>query len=109
MSFKVIIQPRALRDLDDGYQYLADCYSVKSAINWYNGFLIRLKSLEKNPLRFGFARESRQFENDIRQILYRRHKNVHRALYVVEDDIVRILCIRHSAQSDVKPEDLSGE
>ena len=108
MSFRVIIQPRAFDDLDEAYQYLSTRYSAATATAWYNGFLDSLYSLGENPLRFGYARENHKFAGEIRQLLYRRHKTVHRALYTVEDDAVRILCIRHSAQRDVRPEDISG-
>ncbi len=108
MSFKVIIQPRALSDLDEAYRYLAQRYSSESATDWYNGFVKDLYSLDENPLRFGFARENRAFDVDIRQLLYRRHKNVHRALYTVDGGKVRILCIRHSSQRNVTPEDLAS-
>ena len=108
MSYRVIIQPRAFDDLDKAYEYLSTRYSAQTATAWYNGFIETLYSLSENPLRFGYARENHKFAAEIRQLLYRRHKNVHRALYAVEGDAVRILCIRHSAQRDVTPEDISG-
>lgn len=108
MSHRVIIQPGAFDDLDEAYEYLSTRYSVQTATAWYNGFLDALYSLSENPLRFGYARENYKFAAEIRQLLYRRHQNVHHALYTVENDTVRILCIRHSAQRDVRPEDISG-
>jgi plasmid stabilization system protein ParE len=107
MTWCVIIQPRALRDLDEAYQYLSSHYSVETAATWYTGFLETLYSLDENPLRFGFARENGSFDIEIREVLYRRHRSVHRALYTVQGDAVRILCVRHSAQNDVMPDDVS--
>ncbi len=106
MNFQVVVQPRAFRDLDEIYEYLRERYSVVVANEWYNGFMQELGSLEKHPLRFGLARESRKLDIEVHQLLYRRFSHVHRALYMVDGEEVRILCVRHSAQEDVSPDEI---
>jgi len=108
MKHRVIFQPRALRELEEQYQYVAG-QSPDSAARWFNRFVSALDGLANNPERCAIAREGGLVGREIRQLLFGRGRGVRRALFIVEGDSVRILCIRHSAQQDLTREELLGE
>ena len=108
MTYRVLFQPRALDNLDEQYQYIAR-QSPDAAARWFNSFINALESLKEFPERCAVARESEQAGREVRQLLFGKRGGVRRAYFVIENDTVRILCIRHSAQSDAAPEDLIDE
>lgn len=106
MTYRVIVQPRALADVDDAYMYLAETYSPQAAMAWYVGCMSAIESLSGQPQRCQIARESATIGAEVRQLIYRRYRSVHRILFAIRDDAVRILCVRHAARDDVTAEDL---
>jgi plasmid stabilization system protein ParE len=59
------------------------------------------RSLEKRPRRCPLAPENAFFEEEIRQLIYGKH----RILFTVEGETVFVLRVRHSAQDYLKPEE----
>jgi len=104
MKYKLIIQPRALAELDEAYRWIAQ-RSPENAARWFNRFVEALQTLERFPGRCGVAPESEQIGQEIRQLLYGRRGGAYRALFVVRDDEVHILHIRHAARNSMTPED----
>ena len=43
------------------------------------------------------------------QLLYGRRSGVYRALFTIEERTVHVLHIRHSAQEELRPEDLASD
>lgn len=109
MKRRVILQPRALEDINEAYLYLADRYSPESAARWYNGLIRQIESLEAFAGRCGLARENDQFEQELRELLYNPHGSAHRVIFTIRDDSVRVLCVRHAARQDVSPAELSDD
>jgi plasmid stabilization system protein ParE len=109
MSLRVIIQPPAWRDISETCDYLAKHYSSASVEAWYDDCIYAINSLSQNPERCQIARESAKVGVELRQLLYRRYRSVHRILFVIQADAVRVLCVRHSARDEVTREDLSAE
>lgn len=106
MTYRVIFQPRALANLEEQYHYIAND-SPEAAARWFNRFVHALEGLARFPERCPVARESHLAGREICQLLFGKRSGVRRAYFVIEDDTVRILCIRHSAQTDAAPGDLS--
>lgn len=104
MTYQVILTDRAARDLDEAYQWCAERAS-ETAVGWCNGFLDALNSLGHNPERCPLAAETRKLSVEIRQFLYGRVRS-YRALFLVREQTVVVLHIRHTARREVKPEDL---
>ncbi len=106
MDYEVILSRQAERELNEAADWIA-AQSASSAIaeKWFNGFVDTLMSLERMPQRCGLARENRRFPCELRQILYGR-KRTYRALFTIRENRVVILCIRHSAQANVGPDDI---
>ena len=105
MKYKLIIQPPALADLDEAYRWIAE-RSPENAARWFNRFLESLATLERSPNRCGVAPESKQIGRDIRQLLYGRRGGVYRALFVIHNDEVHVLHIRHAARNTMTPGEL---
>ena len=108
MNYRVIFQPRALQDLEDQYQHIAKVYP-RAAANWFNRFVTAIEGLSQFPERCPIARESELVGKEIRQFLFGKRQGVRRAIFVIDEQTVRILSIRHASQSDIAPEDLLNE
>ena len=58
-------------------------YSPPQARKWIEGLYKAILSLEKIPLRCSFAFENDFFEEEIRQLIYGKGRNVYRILFTV--------------------------
>jgi plasmid stabilization system protein ParE len=88
-------------------QWWADNHSSSQANRWYEGFLKVLVSLEKNPDRFPFARESAALPVEMRELHFGLgRRKTHRAIFAIRQDSVVIYAIRHTAQDDVTADEL---
>jgi plasmid stabilization system protein ParE len=104
MIHQVLLSDRATRDLDDAYQWYA-ARAPAAAVDWYNGFIEALATLGNNPERCPRALEAEKLGLDIRQFLYGRQRS-YRALFIVREQAVVVLHIRHTARREVEMEDL---
>jgi plasmid stabilization system protein ParE len=86
------------------YQWYAE-QAPETAVAWYNGFLDALNSLADNPKRCSLAAEARKLSLEIRQLLYGRRRS-YRALFLVREQSVVVLHIRHTARREASREDL---
>ena len=105
MKYRVILQPRARQDIEAQYRQIA-IHSPSAAANWFNRILTALEGLSRMPERCAIARESDLVGREIRQFLFGKRAGVRSVLFVIKGDIVRILAVRHSAQSEITAEDL---
>src|SRR5262245_58927186 len=108
MTYRVIIQPRALEHLEAQYQYIAQ-QSPWAAASWFNRFVKALESLAEFPQRCPVARESDVVGREVRQLLFGGRAGTRSAYFVIEADTVRILAIRHSTRSDIPLDDLLND
>ena len=46
------------------------------------------------------------FPEEVRQLLYRKSKNIYRVLFTIRDTTVYVLYVRHSAQAPLTLDDL---
>jgi plasmid stabilization system protein ParE len=108
MKFTVVISPRAIDRLWAAARWYASTSgSMQLAIEWHDGFLARLKSLEANPERCGLSAESDNLPFEIREIYYGSgRKKTHRALFTITGSVVEVLTIRHFAERPVRHEEL---
>ena len=75
-----------------------------TATRWYSGFLDALNSLGSNPERCPIAAETRTLSVEIRQLLYGRRQS-YRAMFLLREQTVVVLHIRHTARREANPED----
>jgi plasmid stabilization system protein ParE len=104
MTYLVVLTDRAARDLEDAYRWCAE-RAPETATRWYNGFLDALDSLGSNPERCPLAAETRKLSIEIRQLLYGRRRS-YRAIFLMREQTVIVLHIRHTARREANLEDL---
>ena len=105
MAHAVHITARALREIDEALEWLAE-RSRAAALRWHEQLLEAVRSLENNPERCGLAPESEWFPGEIRQLLHGKRRGVYRILFEIRGATVYILRIRHSAQALLEPGEL---
>jgi plasmid stabilization system protein ParE len=103
MSYQVIIEPTAFQEIETAYRWMCDNLSAEVANNWYYELQDAIASLQKFPSRCTIAPEAATIGREIRQIWIGKQRK-YRALFVVEEDVVSILHVRHSRQSDLGEE-----
>ena len=79
--------------------------SRASADKWYEGIRARISTLENNPATWPLAEESATLNFELRVILYRRGRQVHRILYEIEGEKVIVHRVRHTAQDTLTADD----
>jgi len=104
MKYRVLIQPRALRDLRSAYLRTAQ-HAPQTAARWLGRFQAALQSLSSSPERCPLAPESDAVDQDIRQLLFGQRRNVYRALFIIRDSQVHVLHIRRAAMDVAGPEE----
>jgi len=108
MTYKLIVQPCALADLDKAYQWIK-AQSPENAASWLNCFLEALSTLEQFPRRCAVAPESKHVGLAIRQLLYGRRAGVYRALFTIRGREIHVLHIRHAARRTMTKEEFQAE
>jgi plasmid stabilization system protein ParE len=98
MNYQVIIQPTAFQEIETSYRWMCDNLSPDVANNWYYEFQDTIESLQNFPNRCSKAPEAKVIGREIRQIWIGK-KRKYRVLFVVMEDVVAILHVRHSRQS----------
>ncbi len=102
MNYRVVIAPRALKDVEEIYQWIATVQLAPlNAARWFNGVFEAIATLAEFPQRCPRASESAFFEREIRQLLYHSH----RVLFAIEADWIEVFHIRHGSQSPLNPHD----
>jgi plasmid stabilization system protein ParE len=96
-SYRVLILPSAERDIGQAYSWLAE-RNGEAAVRWYNRLVKVVSSLETLPERCPLAPEGRFFDREIRQILHGQKQHKYRILFDIDEDLVRILHVRHGAR-----------
>lgn len=103
MSYQVLIQPTAFQDIENAYRWMCDNIDAETANQWYYDLQDAIASLQMFPKRCPIAPEALAFGREIRQLLVGKHRQ-YRVLFVVEEDIVGIIHVRHSRQAPIEPD-----
>ena len=65
--------------------------------------------LSKNPERHSQSREKDRFDYEIRDLLFGLGRRpTHRAVFTIRDDEVVVMTVRHLAQRDLSPDDITN-
>lgn len=103
MKYRVRTTPRAESDAMAIYTWIAEHErQPENASRWLDGLQEAIESLTTQPRRCSLAPESRSFADEIRQLLYHRH----RILFMIEHDVVFVLHIRHGSRLAARDPDL---
>ena len=100
MSYQILIQPTAFQEIETSYRWMCDNLSADTANNWYYELQDAIASLQIFPKRCLIAPEASIIGREIRQLLIGKRKQ-YRVLFVVDEEVIAILHVRHSHQSYV--------
>ena len=100
MSYRVIILPRALDDMELEHRRIKR-QSLVRADRWVRGVRQACQTLADFPLRCPIAPGNDSFDDETRQLLYGNY----RILFTIKDDAVLILHVRHGSRRHVRPEE----
>ena len=110
MTYQVVIVPSALLEIAKAYRWISSNMDERAAIQWYDNLIAAIASLQNFPNRCPFAPETKDFEQEIRQLLVgKKRKPMYRVLFEVEADTVYVLYVRHSRQSRLGAEEVDNE
>ena len=107
MKRAVLISEAADHDIREICRWRAEHRSSEEAERWHNGLVDELLKLDQHAERFAAAAESHAFSIQVYQINFGLgSRPTHRALYLVREEQVLILRVRHLAQRDLAESEL---
>ena len=98
MSYQVVIDDEAEQELKDAAHWIAQ-YAPETAALWYLDIVEAIQTLQDSPARCPLAPESRTFSDEIRHLIFGKY----RVLFLIDDNIVWVLRVRHGRQDTLKP------
>ena len=105
MTYRIIVQPSARRDIAEVAQYLRrESGSASAAVRWARGLQCRIRSLETNPQICPVDPDSVAYGHEVRVLLFGKRPGVYRVLFAIVDDAVQILAVRHAARRTLEEE-----
>jgi plasmid stabilization system protein ParE len=106
MSYPIELTARAEADINRIYDQLSR-RSPEGAVRWYESFWDAVERLRVNPFTCALAFEHEEFEEELRHFLFGTRKGrTYRALFVVREDVVKIVAVRWPGERPMKPEDI---
>lgn len=94
MNYRVRVQPRAQREIYEAAEWFAR-RSYRQADRWLHGLGEALLTLSEFPGRCALAPESDGFHEPVRQLLYGRGYGAYRLLFIVREQTVHVVAVRH--------------
>jgi plasmid stabilization system protein ParE len=99
MTFRVVIQPRAERDIEEAAGWILDeSVSAAVALRWVRGIRASIAKLKVSPLRCPVAVDSEAYGEEVRVLLCGKRQGQYRVLFAVRGNTVQVLTVRHSAR-----------
>lgn len=109
MVFQVKLTRKAEIDIETAYQWLKQ-RNPDYADRWFRDLMNMLATLQEKPRRSALAIENDVFPEEVRQLLYgKKQQTVYRILFVIREDTVYILHVRHGRQAPLAAEDWTDE
>ncbi|HWE01232.1 MAG TPA: type II toxin-antitoxin system RelE/ParE family toxin [Tepidisphaeraceae bacterium] len=96
MKYRVELTENAQREAAAAYDWHAERNARAAA--WFSGVVDAIEGLSEMPTRWGLARESAEFDEPVRQLLYGRSPHVYRVLFISRSDVVFVVRVRHGAR-----------
>ena len=105
--FRLEISEPAERDIYSAYDWWRSNRSEEQANRWYTEIHKSIQALRKTALQCPLAAESKLHPRGLRQMNFGiGRRPTHRIIFVVDEDSVRIVRVRHSSQRSLQEEDL---
>jgi plasmid stabilization system protein ParE len=103
MTYRVEISAQVDSDAHAILEWLRSQHATDAAVAWFRGLGSAIDSLAQFPSRCPLAPENREFDFEVRQLLYGRKAHLYRVLFTIEGDVVRVLHIRHGRRRPALP------
>ena len=98
MRYRVIFRAEARAEALEAAKYIREVSGPSTALKWYEGLESVVNALEEMPHRHAFARENGLVAGvELRQVVY----GSHRLIFMVQDDVVHVLHVRHASRRDL--------
>ena len=105
MIYRVVIMPRAERDLRTIYRYLRR-NAPRAAKDWIKRARHSARSLARHPERCPLAPESASFDEPIRELFFGSgSRGTYRFLFTVVEEAVYVLHLRHGSMLPLSPDE----
>jgi plasmid stabilization system protein ParE len=105
MTYRVVIQPRAERDIRTAaLGILGRSGSRATALRWARNLHAKIAGLTTTPRRCPVDPDSDVYGEEVRVLLYGKRRGVYRVLFAIRGDTVHVLTVRHSAQRSLAEE-----
>ena len=102
MTYRVRLSHQAQIQLFNHADWWSQRRSLEEAAEWLVGIEAAMRGLSSNPERHGYAPEADRYGVEVRQLNYGlRRKKTHRAVFVIRENEVVVIAIRHLAQDDL--------
>ncbi len=108
MAFQVRLTQMAKAEIDSAYSWLRERNPVY-ADKWFRELMDTIATLQEKPLRCALAPENDALAEEIRQLIYGKSRNKYRILFVIREDTVFVLHVRHSSQAPLRGEEVDEE
>jgi plasmid stabilization system protein ParE len=101
MAFQVELSAHAAQDIEEHYVWIQE-RNPAAAEKWFNNILVAIHTLKDFPERCSRIPEQESFTQEIRHFIYQKH----RLIFTIQNTIVYILAVRHTARKPLENEDL---
>ena len=105
MVYRVEFTPKAKRDLDELYRWIAETAQYRGGL-WFERFEATILSLATFPERCPAVPHLSKGNDIVRQLVFGRKRSRYLVYYAVFGDVVRILHVRHGARRSTRRNDL---
>jgi plasmid stabilization system protein ParE len=110
MTYRVILQPRAERDIWAAARWIEDqSKSAAKALRWARSLRAKIETLKANPKRCPVDPDSDAYGEEVRVLLYGKRHGNYRILFAIRGDTVHVLTVWHSARQSLAEEMEQGE
>lgn len=106
-TFRVVILPRAVEDIEVNAHWWAVHHSVEQAERWFDAIHEQLKSLAFLPESNGLSSENSDFPYEIRdKLLGLGSRPSYRAVFTIRSKVVYVLTVRRGTQDRLNVDDI---
>lgn len=108
VKYRVELTAQAEGDVGRVLRWFREQQATTAGGLWLGQMMARIDTLEKNPGRCRFAEEAEDLGIELRELLFGKRQGTYRILFVIAEQTVQILHIRHGARAAVTWQDLQG-
>jgi uncharacterized DUF497 family protein len=97
MAYRFEFAPEMVAKANERHDWIA-VQSPGRAEKWYRGLFEKIETLKKYPKRCPVASESADYGEKLRYLTYGKRGGVHRILFTIRGDVIRIVGLHHGAR-----------